>query len=39
MVITFTDKEQLEGISNFVNMVSGIYDHSSVSTINTLGSK
>ena len=39
MVITFTDEEQLESISNFVNLVSGIYDHSSVSTISTLAGR
>ena len=39
MVITFTDEEQLASVSNFVNMVSDIYDHSSVSTISTLAGK
>lgn len=39
MVVTFEDKEQLEFISNFVNLVSGIYDHSAVSTISTLANK
>lgn len=36
MVVTFEDEEQLEFISNFVNLVAGIYDHSSVSTISNL---
>ena len=39
MVVTFDDKEQLEYVSNFVNMVSSIYDHSSVNTISTLATK
>lgn len=39
MVVTFEDKEQLEYVSNFVNMVSGIYDHSAVSTISTLAGR
>ncbi len=39
MVVTFEDKEQLEFISNFVNLVSGIYDHSAVSTISILAGR
>lgn len=39
MVVTFEDEEQLEFISNFVNLVSGIYDHSAVSTISNLANK
>lgn len=39
MVVTFEDEEQLEYISNFVNLVSGIYAKSSVSTLKALANK
>ena len=39
MVITFEDLEQLEHVSNFVNLISGVYDHSAVSTISSLAGR
>lgn len=39
MVTVFEDAEQLQCISNFVNLVSDVYEHSGVSTISTLAGR
>ncbi len=39
MVVTFGDKEQLKVIISLVNMVSGIYEHSAVSTISGVANR
>lgn len=39
MEVIFEDKQQLEGIVSLVNMVSGIYEHSAVSTISGIANR